>query len=148
MNTLIHYLLKLSIPFVYVFLFLPVSLLAFMRPPEPSATEYLQNGRPYLVAIEPLVQTSEEALVTKGQLLPRQKLYTDLERLHLWTTPIDLMPSEEPFIANPTQPYPLYSTYVKDNFIDSPLTPLLSPLRKGIHEPCGLGETDNLQKAA
>ncbi len=93
----------------------------------------------YLVAVEPLVQTSEEALVTKGQLLPRQKLYNDLERLHLWTTPIDLTSSEEPFIANPTQPYPLYSTYVKDNLIDSPLTPLLSPLRKGIYDLSNYG---------
>ena len=109
---------------------------AFKRAPEDYHKEEIDNDTVYLFQAMPLFREEDIVFLKDRQLLPIET-YSDRVRLYLWTTPIDVTQSEIVFDANTVLPFPLYTTYPKDNLFNSPLTPLLSPLRKGIYD---LGE--------
>ena len=114
------------------------NLLAFKLVLDSPKAESTDNNNSYIVNVQPLFHESDDDPLLKGQLL-LWTLYSDIDRLYLWTTPINVTQENSAFIANETQPYPLYSTYAKDNIFDSPLTPLLSPARKAVYDLADYG---------
>ena len=105
---------------------------AIKRAPEGYQKE-IDNSINYLFQVRPLFRETDILFFRDHQLLPMNS-YSDLDRLYLWTTPIDVAQKKVRFNANTVLPFPLYTTYPKDNLFDSPLTPLLSPARKSIYD--------------
>jgi len=122
--------------FISLILIFTFDASAIKRAPEDYHREGTDSATVYLFQAMPLFREEDIVFLKERQLLPIET-YSNLNRLYLWTTPIDVTQSEIAFDANTVLPFPLYTTYPKDNVFDSPLTPLLSPLRKGIYD---LGE--------
>lgn len=123
----------MKIIYLLLFLIITTELSAIKRAPDDYHKEQIDNSADFLFNIQPLFHESDTVLLQKNQLLPIGS-YSNLERLYLWTTPINPKQEEVEFDANSTQPLPLYSTYSKDQLFNSPLTPLLSPVRKGSYD--------------
>jgi len=122
----------MRIIFCSVLLVFAFDVLAITRAPESFQKEDIDNGINYLFQVRPLFRETDILFFRDHQLLPMNS-YSDLDRLYLWTTPIDVAQKNVRFNANTVLPLPLYTTYPKDNLFNSPLTPLLSPARKGIY---------------
>ena len=133
----------MKILYLLLILLFTTELFAIKRAPDSYRKELIDTNTSYLFEFKLLFHAEDERLLQNNQLLPIGS-YSNLERLYLWTTPINPKHEDVEFTANSVQPLPLYSTYSKDNLFNSPLIPLLSPVRKGIYDLGDYGFTTKI----
>ena len=93
----------------------------------------VENKNPFFFGVKPLILKEDQVLLKEHKLLDFDT-YSDLKRLHLWTTPINITEEDLVFDVSSTLPYPMYTTFSTDPVFESPLTAVLSPPRKALYD--------------